>query len=108
MNSPHQTDERALSLRVPGDLLSTNADALRTEAFALLQPGDGLAEPWTKFVLDLSSARMIDSVGLNLVVALLKRVQKRGARMQVVYSCPHVLRTFAFTRLDQHVEMVKV
>ena len=51
---------------------------------------------------------MVDSVGLNLIVTLLKRVSKSGARMQIAYSSPNVLRTLTFTRLDKHVELVKV
>jgi len=50
---------------------------------------------------------MVDSVGLNLVVTVLKHVQKRGARMRVAYSALNVLRTFTFTRLDKHLELVK-
>jgi len=51
---------------------------------------------------------MVDSVGLNLIVTLLKRVQQRGGRMQIAYSSPNIFRTFTFTRLDKHVELVKV
>jgi len=60
------------------------------------------------FKVDLTSAKMIDSVGLNLVVTWLKRTQKLGAKMQVAYSNANVLRTFIFTRLDKHIELVKV
>jgi anti-anti-sigma factor len=108
MNVPSNPTLKVLTLRVPGDLISTNAEALRNEAGTLLEPVEGAARQWDVFKLDLSLAQMIDSVGLNLVVTLVKRVQKLGARMQITYSNPNILRTFNFTRLDKHVELVKV
>jgi anti-anti-sigma factor len=51
---------------------------------------------------------MIDSVGLNLVVSLLKTVQKRGATLQVATTDQNILRTLAFTRLDKQLELVKM
>jgi anti-anti-sigma factor len=106
MNSIHS--DTALALKVSGDLVSTNAEAFRTEVGGILASADSAGRKWVLFSLDLTAAKMVDSVGLNLVVALLKRVQERGAKLQVTYSNPNVLRTFVFTRLDKHVEMLKV
>jgi len=107
MNSPQDSEKDSLTLRVLGDLLSTNAEALQSEFARLLEGADVSSRKWGIFRLDLTGAKMVDSVGLNLVVTLLKRVQKRGARMQIAYSNANVLRTFSFTRLDRHVELVK-
>lgn len=107
MSAQTNANERFLTLRVPGDLISTNAEAMRNEAGALLGPSDGSSRQWDIFRIDLSSAQMIDSVGLNLVVTLLKQVQERGGKMQVLYSSPNIFRTFNFTRLNKQVEMVK-
>ena len=101
-------NERTLTLHVPGDLISTTALAVRSEMDALIEANDKMPRKWNVFRLDLAAAQMIDSVGLNLVVTLFKSVRKRGARMQVAYSSPNILRTFAFTRLDTHVELIKV
>jgi len=108
MNSTPDLHEESVTLRVPGDLISTNADALRNEIGGLLETSGGAPRNWDLFVLDLTAAKMVDSVGLNLVVSLLKRVQARGARMQINYASPNILRTFTFTRLDKHVSLVKV
>lgn len=98
---------QAMTLHVTGDLISTNVESLRSVISTSLDAKDGVAQAWNTFVLDLSTAKMVDSVGLNLVVAILKRVQKRGAKMQVTYTNQNVFRTFAFTRLDKHVELIK-
>ena len=97
-----------LTFRAPGDLLSTNSLALRIEADALLKLEDARGTEWSVFVLDLRAARMVDSVGLNVIVTLLRRVQKKGRRMRVECSSPNVFRTFTFTRLDQLIELVQV
>ena len=108
MNCQSNPNSKCLTLRVPGDLISTNAEAIRNEADTLLAIPDNTPRQWEIFKLDLTDAKMIDSVGLNLVVTLVKRIQKCGAKMQVAYSNPNVLRTFNFTRLDKQVELVKV
>jgi anti-anti-sigma factor len=49
---------------------------------------------------------MVDSVGLNFIVNVLKSVQQHGAKMQIVYANQNVHRTFLFTRLDKHLELL--
>jgi anti-anti-sigma factor len=95
-------------VRIAGDLVSTTVEALRKEANGVL---DGVGESIARggcFKLDLTAAAMVDSAGLNLVVTLLKRAQMRGMKMQIAYTDANLLRTFIFTRLDQHIELVKV
>ena len=108
MNPNLNLENQSVTFRVAGDLLSSNAEALRGEIGGWFQTSAGEPQQWNTFVLDLTAAKMVDSVGLNLIVTLLKRVQKCGAKMQIAYSSPNVLRTLAFTRLDKHVELVKV
>ena len=108
MNTSLDLNEKSLTLRVPGDLISTNAETLRNEINGLIETPDGAPRKWDTFKLDLTAAKMIDSVGLNVVVTWLKRVQKQGAKMQIAYSSSNVLRTLIFTRLDQHIQLVKV
>ena len=90
-----------------GDLISTNAAALREQLRNVLEPAAGSSFEWHLIRLELNSARMVDSVGLNLVVSLLRAVQKADRKMQVTYTNPNVLRTFQFTRLDQQIELIK-
>jgi anti-anti-sigma factor len=102
--NPH---DRTLTLYVPGDLTSTNAESLRNEVKTTLEIPEGAPRAWDTFKVDLGAAKMVDSMGLNLIVAWYKRVQTLGGKMQVAYSTPNILRTFVFTRLDRHIELVK-
>ena len=108
MNSNQDSDHHVLTVRAPGDLLSTNAEALRGEVSRLLEPVGHAPRRRTTIRLDLSAAAMIDSVGLNLVVALLKRCRQEGLNLEILYSSPNILRTFAFTRLDKHICLTRV
>jgi anti-anti-sigma factor len=86
----------------PGDILSTNADSIRPELFALTE---NLSAGAT-IHLDLSTARMIDSVGLNLIVSLLRRAKERKVRVRITVAHNAVKRMMTFTRIDQHAEIV--
>jgi anti-anti-sigma factor len=107
MKSSLHLEETTLTLRLPADLVSTNVGTVREEISALLESPAGQPQPWRMFKLDLSAAKKVDSVGLNLIVAMLKAVQRAGAKMQILCSDPNVHRTMLFTRLDKHVELVK-
>ncbi|HWD21174.1 MAG TPA: STAS domain-containing protein [Verrucomicrobiae bacterium] len=108
MNWTIDREKMTVNFSLAGDLVSTTARDLLAEITALLEKPEAAAFGWTTFQLDLASAKMIDSVGLNLIALLLKRVQKRGARLRILYASRNVHRTFLFTRLDKHVELVKV
>lgn len=108
MNTNLDINEKILTLRVPGDLISTNVEALHSEINGLLGPANISSQSWNIFRLDLSSTTMVDSVGLNLIVTVLKRVQTREAKMQIAYSSQHVLRALTFTRIDKYVELMKI
>lgn len=101
-------ENECVTLRVPGDLVSTNVETVRGEINRLLEGAEGTAAKWTTFRLELTAAKMVDSMGLNLIVGLLKTLEKRGAKMQITYSSQNVLRAFTFTRLNDHIELIKV
>lgn len=100
-------DQQLLTVNVPGDLVSTNAEILRRALHEILDT-EIPSPPWRRLRLELAGAKMVDSMGLNLIVTILRAVQKTGGRMQITFSSPNVHRTFQFTRLDQHVELIKV
>jgi anti-anti-sigma factor len=105
MNTEIDTRTETLTFTIGGDLVSSTANLLRPQITALLEAPDGAAK-WMLFRLDLTAAKMVDSVGLNFIVSILKAVQKRGAKMQVVCRNQNVHRTLVFTRLDKHVELI--
>ena len=96
------------TLDIPGDLVNTNVDSVRATSAEFLDPAKFPPGSCRVLRVNLATAKMVDSVGLNLIVTLLKRARERNAQMEVSYSNPNVLRTFAFTRLDRQLKMIKV
>lgn len=103
----HQLDASALSVIIPGDILSTNADTLREELFGLLETPEIKAAAWRTLKLDLTTAQMVDSVGLNLIVSLLRAVKARQGNVEAAIRSANIHRTFVFTRLDRQITVVK-
>jgi anti-anti-sigma factor len=99
---------RVLSFRIPGDLLSTNAESVRQTAFSLLED-PAVAQVCLQMVeIDLRRAGMVDSVGLNLLVSIIRAAKKLGSSVRVLVSSNNVMRTFQFTRLHLHAEIQRV
>jgi len=100
--------ERLLSISVPGDILSTNVENLRIAAFALLDD-PGVAQGAIRVVeVDLRRASMVDSMGLNLLVSIIRAAKKIGASVRLVVSNNNVMRTLQFTRFHAHAEIRRV
>jgi anti-anti-sigma factor len=97
---------RTLSLVVPGDIVSTNAPALREEAFGILESETIAKADWQTLQLDLRGANMIDSMGLNLLVSIIKHARNRGAKIVGQVANTNVQRTICFTRLDTQMELI--
>ena len=105
----NQTEPQASTFiaSLQGNILSTNAQEVRAQLTAALNDPRSAAGALEVFELDVSRATMIDSVGLNLIVWLLKAVRERGARLRLIVSNVHVERTLQFTRLDQQAEVIR-
>jgi anti-anti-sigma factor len=97
-----------LVVRIPHDILSTNVESLRASVNPLVDPAVASPRNWEVLELDLGGCRTIDSAGLNFVVSLLRLASARGARVRALVSTTQIHRIFQFTRLDKHVELVKV
>ena len=103
-SSPVSDGGRGLQFEVSGDILSTTAEGIREQLARKLDEAGGASV--AVFELGLKSTRMVDSVGLNLMVWLIKQVGSRGGKLRIHVSDPNVLRTIQFTRLDRHAEVI--
>ena len=85
-----------------GDVLSSNIDSIRTAIEKLFTQ---TTHP-KMLHLDLRAARLIDSVGLNLIVTFIRRIKQCGGTARITVGNSAVRRILAFTRIDQHAEVV--
>lgn len=108
----HQLDEtgKVLRIDVAGDLLSTNFDAVNGQIQAILDADAIQASGWSTLLLDLTAAKLIDSMGLNILVGLVKRVgaPPRNGRIKTRIASPTIHRTLLFTRLEKHMDVEMV
>ena len=90
-----QTQDETLHIAFAGDILSTNVQSLRPELMQALQKAEGI----TSVQADLQAARIIDSMGFNLLIALFRECEKRQLRFGVINPSPEVLRLIKFLNL---------
>lgn len=88
-----------LVVEISGDLDLATAPALRQEVLAQLSGGH------RKIVVDLTETEFIDSVGLGLLVAVLKRVRVLDGHLAIVCPDTRLRRLFAVTDLDRVFEL---
>ncbi len=93
-----------LTITIKGDILSTNAEELSGKINKIFTKHKTAS--WEKLKLDLNSARIIDSMGLNMILNIVKQVQKAGNSMKIHISSPAIHRVFLFSRLDKAVDIV--
>lgn len=100
------TSNKTLLLTFPGDIVSTNAGALREQIFGILESDIIQRADWTTLDLDLRSAKMVDSMGLNLLVSIIKLARNRGGKVVGRVDNPNVQRALCFTRLNTQMELI--
>ena len=84
-----------LVIEVVGDLDLATAPGLRQEVLSQLGAGS------RKIVIDLTATDFLDSVGLGLLVAVLKRVRVLDGELAIVCPESRLRRLFTITDLDQ-------
>jgi ABC-type transporter Mla MlaB component len=83
ITAEYDRQEKALRLVFPGDVKSTTVEELHRDVFTVM------ADPAVKGVevsileLDLTRAKVLDSLGLNLVVALHKLAKRRNETIRL-------------------------
>lgn len=97
--------EKTLTISLPGDLLSTNYDTVGAELNQIFSSEEVTMAEWDYLVFDLRQARLIDSMGLNLIVSILKQMKNRSAKVRMQITSRTIHRTFLFTRLEKHMEI---
>jgi anti-anti-sigma factor len=97
---------KTLSLTFPGDIVSTNATALREDIFKILESETVAQAEWTTLELDFRAANMVDSMGLNLLVSIIKFARNRGGKVIGHVVNTNVQRALCFTRLNTQMELI--
>jgi anti-anti-sigma regulatory factor len=100
------TQSACLQLVVAGDLKSTTTAALHRDVFAILAHDYARSLSITVVELDISAATMVDSLGLNLVISVLKWSKQRGAAFRIIVGKRGVYSTMLAVGLDRQAELI--
>jgi anti-sigma B factor antagonist len=84
---------------ITGELELATAPRLRQQVVNLVGEGH------TRVVLDLTNVDFLDSIGLGVIVSVLKRVRSHGGELVLVGAVPRVRALFELTRLDEILEL---
>jgi len=97
-----------VSLAVHTNILSTNVQDIRQRILDTLAAVEQRNEQWKSLHLNLESAQMIDSTGLNFLVALVRHVKKRNVDIRITVASSNILKSFSFIRLDRQAQVTLV
>jgi len=90
------TTVRRAVMTLPERLDVTTVGALRDALVVAIESGPG-----TDVVVDVSGVRVVDSVGLGLLVTTHRNCLRSGRRLVLVDPPPRLLRLLAVTRLHR-------
>jgi len=97
-----------ITLVINGNILSTNVQEVRQKVLDVLTQNETSNPSWKKLHLDLTAAQMIDSTGLNFLVAVTRHVKKRGIELKISVSSPNISKSFSFIRLNRQADVVLI
>jgi len=97
-----------ITLVIGGNILSTNVQEVRQKVLDVLNQNETGNPLWKRLHIDLTAAQMIDSTGLNFLVAVTRHVKKRGIDLKISVSSANISKSFNFIRLNRQAEIVLI
>ena len=99
-NSPVNSRPGALiEWVIDGDLISSRVDSCRKSYEEVVGTSD---RDWAVLQIELSAVRVIDSVGLNLLVTIIKKAKAAKKTVHLANPTAPVRKILMFTRIDHH------
>ena len=93
--TPGQADSNCIRIPSGGNLVASTVEERRKAAM------EALTVPCTEAVLDLSSAEVVDSLGITLILGLFKTCQQRRIAFRVEGASADLMRVFKLFSLPK-------
>ena len=101
------TPSNTLTCASAGDLISSTTRAYKDKLEQVIREASATDTPgWSLLEMDLRAARFIDSVGINLIILMIRRMKERGCSVRILIGSANLQRVLLFMRVDQHAEIV--
>jgi anti-anti-sigma factor len=84
------------NLRLEVDIVAAKVPELRSQLRALVDAGA------PHLVLDLSQVRMVDSMGVGLLISVHNTLKKAGRQLSVIHVSKDIFDLFRTLRMHQH------
>jgi anti-sigma B factor antagonist len=81
------------------DLVQSTAQGFRKELLLLVEEGT------RELVIDLVNVKIIDSVGIGVLIAATNSLGKVGGKLRIVNGSEDLCKVFRMMRLDRHFEV---
>jgi anti-anti-sigma factor len=95
--------KKRLLIELKDEVISTQVPKLRRGLIEILENAD--PADWKTLYLDMRSARMVDSMGINWLYAESVRIAESGKSMVLRVSSPAINRVIQFAGLDKMVTL---
>ena len=102
----YDEDTTCLKLTLSGDLKSTTLAEIRRDLGTILKHEYVFLLKITLVELDISSAGIVDSLGLNLVLSVIKWAGNSNAKASIITGKRSVHETLLAIGLDKHAQLV--
>ena len=104
---PRYTEENTcLHLALEGDLKSTTIAEIRRDLGTILKHEYVFLLKINVVEVDISSAGIVDSLGLNLVLSVLKWAANSNAEARIIVGTRGVYETLLAIGLDKHAQLI--
>ena len=91
-----QKDAETVTIKPGCDIVASMLDGLKAELKELA--GSGCA----RLVIDFTEVRMIDSMGIGLLIAAYNSLKQKGAALELLHVSEEITTLFKHMRLNQH------
>ena len=106
VKSEYNPQTFCLQLTLLGDLRNTTTPSLHQDVFNILTQKYEIPPQISLMELDIKSATVVDSAGLNLVIAVVKWGLQYNADVRIIVGMRGVLAMMSAIGLDKHAELV--
>lgn len=97
--------QKEFVLAFEADAISTTVDQMQAELETVVSSSSNWNEQWETLTLDMRLLQMIDSLGLNLLVSLIKRANNRDIKIRTLLRSRMVYQTLLATRMDKQMSI---
>lgn len=97
--SVERPDGKVAVLRTDGYINNTGGEEIARQAYALL--GEGV----NRLLLDLERTKIVNSIGISILIEILEKVLDQGGRLAFCRLTPTIEKTFQIMGLAQYARL---